>query len=210
MDKYRDLLVGVEPIYIQRFFKKTHYTPEICDWMLREIIEIDATVPFTKTEKGKTILKVDAIQPIFNYVMISTVDMIKQIRVFYQFDESDNRDKYKYGVDAFIEKQTPETALDEYTYQTYQADDSSITVKILLSRPTHYTGGGIQFEDYKNARLTQGSMVTYNGLVKYRNRPVKEGTIYYLVVHLNIQSRREEEWWEKELENKYDGLIPVR
>ena len=76
--------------------------------------------------------------------------------------------------------------MDNQKLLEMHTDTGCITVNILLSDPSDFTGGGTYFEDDITIKLNQGDMLIHSSNSKHAGLEITQGKRYVLVFFINL------------------------
>jgi len=169
--------------FVQRFTHKTHFTKDMCNWIIHESEKYaENNGGWMKTRHilyPTTDLPIDKITPVFHFVLLSFRNTISGlIANAYNLDSN-----YTFEIaDLFIVKYEAgqQDSLELHT------DTSCISVNLLLNDPAEFVGGGTQFEDGLTAFLSQGDMMIHSSGQKHSGLQITSGKRYVLVFFINI------------------------
>jgi hypothetical protein len=166
----------------QRFIIKNHFTKDICKWIIEESENYASLNGWTKTRHNKyptTDLPVELLPSIFSFLMVSfKYSICIEIHKNYSLTQD-----YTFQIiDAFIVKYD----MDNQKLLEMHTDTGCITVNILLSDPSDFTGGGTYFEDDITIKLNQGDMLIHSSNSKHAGLEITQGKRYVLVFFINL------------------------
>lgn len=168
----------------QRFIYEKHFTRDICKWIINECDKYGLINGWTNKRHElypTTDIPVENIQSIFNFILISFSEtIIHKIKKCYELD-----DTVKIRIsDLFVVKYEH----DKQSYLELHSDTSCVTVNILLSDISDFTGGGTFFEDNLTISLNQGDMLIHSSKTKHAGLQITSGKRYVLVFFIDLYS----------------------
>jgi hypothetical protein len=189
-----EILAEIYPRYSQRHHHINYYSIDICDWIIKEINEMQ--INWTIGSKYKYILA-EKIPIVFNFLLISIKNIIKKFETIYSVSNL----LYKIEDIHFI-KYDNSIKHSPYYNSNYSADGPSFIFKILLNDSNSYDGGNINFEDGIINLMEAGDLIIYNGLIKHYEPPILKGEKIYLLCKLKLYYEKEQDyvpWWINEV-----------
>jgi hypothetical protein len=168
--------------FIQRFIKKKHYQPYICDWIIKKSEKYASENGGWTTNRHikypTTDLPINKITTIFPFIFESLQSITGFIKKSYCLDE-----KYVFKFDdIFIVKY--DATLQNHLIM--HKDKSVITVNTLLSDPSEFEGGGTYFDDDITTYLEKGDSIIHGGNTKHSGLEITKGKRYVLVTFIQI------------------------
>lgn len=167
------------PCFLKRDIIKTHYSAEICDWIINEceITKLstwqESAIENCLTEE----LDIEKIPYLLRLFLQSISNISQKIKEFYSL--SDNC--VINIVSLFIKKYKS----DSENSIELKKNNRSFVINILLSNETDFENEGFVFDNNEIFKINQGDVVIYSGNTENSFLKLKKGVQYSLIVLLD-------------------------